>query len=412
MRLQIPGLDILLRLLSATLILAIREIRRHLLRSCLTSLGIIIGVAAVATLVTLGKGVSASVQEDISALGSNTLIVIPMRGDRAQARPFDQRDVEAVSTQISGVLDAAGTVSTTTNAFFGGINWSTKVEGGNRSFMRAQSITVELGRAFSEAEETTGNSVCLLGQTVVGKLFEDASAAIGESLRLGGIPCTVVGIMSPRNASGGSSDVDNSVLMPLKSVQRRFIGSSDIQTFYVRYDDAFAGSSMQESIAALLRERRLLRDIDRDDFDIIDTAQINDAASAITGTLTAMVAVIAGISLVVGGIGIMNIMLVSVTERTREIGIRLAIGALPHEVRLQFLIEAMVLCAFGGFMGLSLAFVLSLLLANLIDIPFVFDPIIYIVAFVFSASLGVVFGYYPASRASKLDPIEALRAES
>ena len=200
-------------------------------------------------------------------------------------------------------------------------------------------------------------------------------------------------------------------MMPLKTVQRRFIGSEDIQYFVVKYSDTYSSAAIQDSLVGLLRERRLLAEGVDNDFNVIDTAQINEALGMATGALTAMVAVIAGISLLVGGIGIMNIMLVSVTERTREIGIRLAIGALAREVRLQFLTEAVVLCCLGGLVGIALAFVLSWGLAGAIDVPFVFSPTINILSFVFSAFMGIAFGYYPAARASRLDPIDALRHE-
>jgi putative ABC transport system permease protein len=230
-------------------------------------------------------------------------------------------------------------------------------------------------------------------------------------MRVSQVPCTVIGVLEERGDGGGGSDQDNTVIMPLKTVQRRFTGNDNIQFFVVKYDEGYASSSIQDALVSLLRERRLLQGDANNDFNVIDTAQVNQALGAATGALTAMVAVIAGISLLVGGIGIMNIMLVSVTERTREIGIRLAIGALAREVRMQFLTEAVVLCCLGGAIGIALALVLSLGLSALIDVPFVFDPVINVLSFVFSAVMGIAFGYYPASRASRLDPIDALRHE-
>ena len=230
-------------------------------------------------------------------------------------------------------------------------------------------------------------------------------------MRLDSVSCTVIGVLEERGQGGGGQDQDNLVMMPLKTVQRRFIGNTDIQSFVVKYDSSYASSGIQDSLVDLLRERRLLQDGQDNDFNVIDTAQVNDALGAATGALTAMVAVIAAISLLVGGIGIMNIMLVSVTERTREIGIRLAIGALAREVQLQFLTEAVVLCCLGGMIGIVLAFGLSYGLASLVDVPFMFDPMINVMSFLFSAVMGIIFGYYPARRASRLDPIEALRHE-
>lgn len=399
-------------IIGATLALALREIRRHLLRSFLTTLGIIIGVAAVITMVTLGNGVTASVQSQISSLGSNVFVVFPLGGDRDVARPFKQDDVEAVKMQIAGILDAAGSVSTGTTAFHNGQDWSTTVQGADSAFLRAQNITVAEGRPFSSEEEISGRNVCIIGPKVRSTIFIPGVSPIGEQMRIGGASCTVIGVLKERGQGGGpGQDQDNSVIMPLKTVQRRFTGNDDLQFFVIRYDKTYASKTIQDSLIDLLRERRLLQGEASNDFNIIDTAQVNQALGAATGALTAMVAVIASISLLVGGIGIMNIMLVSVTERTREIGIRLAIGALAREVRLQFLTEAVVLCCLGGVVGIILAFLLSWSIAMAINVPFLFSPAVNLLSFFFSAAMGIIFGYYPARRASKLDPIDALRHE-
>ena len=402
----------MLGMFGATLLLAFREIRRHLLRSFLTTLGIIIGVAAVITMVTLGKGVTASVQDQISSLGSNVFIVFPTKGDRDAPRPFKQQDVDAVARQIGGVREAAGSVSTNVTAIHNGQDWATTVQGVDNDFLRAQSIDVTEGRMFTNEEMASGKDVCLIGAKVLGAIFVEGTSPLGEEMRVNQVSCTVVGVLKERGEGGGpNQDQDNTVMMPLKTVQRRFTGSNDLHYFVVKYDAAYSSASIQDSLIALLRERRLLQEGANNDFNIIDTAQVNEAVGSATGALTAMVAVIAGISLLVGGIGIMNIMLVSVTERTREIGIRLAIGALSREVRMQFLTEAVVLCCFGGLVGIGLALLLSWSLSGVIDVPFVFDPVINVASFLFSAFMGIAFGYYPAARASKLDPIDALRHE-
>ncbi|WP_301751348.1 ABC transporter permease [uncultured Erythrobacter sp.] len=398
-------------MLGSTLLLALREIRRHILRSILTTLGIIIGVAAVVTMVTLGNGVTASVQEEISSLGASNFIVFPVRTDRGTIRPFDEADVKAVEQQIAGVTIAAGTVAANATAFYNGQDWDTRVVGSNNDFLDAQSITVEEGRPFSKDEEEAGKNVCLLGLKVREAIFVPGTSPIGARMRLGDVSCQVIGVMEERGQGGNGADDDDAVYLPLKNVQRRFRGNENLDYFVVKYDPSYAPSVIQDSLVDLLRERRLLQGEQPNDFNVIDTAQVNQALGAATGALTAMVAVIASISLLVGGIGIMNIMLVSVTERTREIGIRLAIGALAREVRLQFLTEAVVLCALGGLVGIALGFGASIGLAAAIDVPFVFDPMINVVSFLFAAGMGIVFGYYPASRASKLDPIDALRHE-
>ncbi|HWW58534.1 MAG TPA: ABC transporter permease [Sphingopyxis sp.] len=397
---------------GATLLLAFREIRRHLLRSFLTTLGIIIGVAAVITMVTLGNGVTASIKDQISSLGSNVLIVFPVQGDRGAPRSFKQADVEAVRRQIAGVEDVSGSVSSSATAFHNGQSWRTSVQGVGNDFLRAQSIEVELGRPFSREEESAGKNVCLIGPKIRKAIFVAGSSPLGANIRLNNVSCTVIGVLKERGQGGGpDQDSDNVAMVPLKMAQRRFTGSSDLQYFVIKYDSAYSSTTIQDSLVGLLRERRLLQDTAANDFNIVDTAQVNQALGAATGALTAMVAVIAGISLLVGGIGIMNIMLVSVTERTREIGIRLAIGALAREVQLQFLTEAVVLCCFGGAVGIALAFFLSWGMATVIDVPFIFNPLVNALSFLFSALMGITFGYYPARRASKLDPIDALRHE-
>ncbi len=401
----------MLRMFGATFLLALREIRRHLLRSFLTTLGIIIGVAAVITMVTLGRGLTANVQEDIAGLGSNVFIVFPDGVDDRQPAPFDDMDVLAVERQIPGVINAAGSSQMPAVAFHNGQDWSTTVQGGDAAFFSAQSIKVVDGRGFSEQESDRGESVCILGPKVVDEIFVEGEV-LGETMRVGNVSCLVVGVIDERsNAVGGGQDADDVVFMPLKTVQRRFTGGTNIQFFVVKYDDSYTSASIQQQLIDLLRERRVIQEGEVNDFNIIDTADINETVNNVTGTMTAVVTVIAAISLLVGGIGIMNIMLVSVTERTREIGIRLAIGALAKEVRLQFLTEAVVLCCFGGLIGILLAFGLSITLASAIDLPFLFDPTVNIISFLFSAAMGMIFGYYPAHQASKLDPIDALRHE-
>ncbi|QZH76759.1 MAG: ABC transporter permease [Erythrobacter sp.] len=397
---------------GATLLLAFREIRRHLLRSFLTTLGIIIGVAAVITMVTLGRGLTASVQEEVSGLGSDVFIVFPTRVDpNVSPPPFDDEDVRMVEMQIPGVEGAAGSVNANAVAFHNGQDWQTSVQGGDSEFFTAQSIEVVEGRGFSTEEEARGESVCIIGPTIVEKIFVE-DAVIGEEMRVGDVSCQVIGVIDERaSAVGGGNDANDIVFMPLKTVQRRFTGSNNVQFFVVKYDPTYSSATIQQQLIDLLRERRVIQEGEDNDFNIVDTAQINDTVNTVTGTMTLVVTVIAAISLLVGGIGIMNIMLVSVTERTREIGIRLAIGALAKEVRLQFLTEAVVLCCFGGLVGIALAFGLSFSLSQAIDLPFAFDPVVNVLSFVFSAIMGIIFGYYPAHRASQLDPIDALRHE-
>ena len=395
---------------GTTLMLAFREIRRHILRSFLTTLGIIIGVAAVITMVTLGRGVTADIEEQISSLGSNMFFVFPIQTDRGQYRPFDERDVEAVREQIAGVNFVAGQVEAQVTAIHNGQDWRSKVEGVNNEVLDARGIELDEGRRFSEREQQAGANVCIIGPTVREEIFVPSQSPIGEHMRLNNVSCQVIGVFASR-ALGGNSDDDNATFMPLTNVQRRFTGNDDIGYMAVAYDPSYSSQAMTRALIDLMRERRVLLEGQANDFDIVDTGEINETVAATVGTLTIMVAAIASISLIVGGVGIMNIMLVSVTERTREIGIRLAIGALAREVQLQFLTEAVVLCCFGGVMGILLGFALSFSLSSALAISYVFDPFINILSFVISALIGIIFGYFPARRASRLDPIEALRHE-
>jgi len=396
---------------GATLLLAMREIRRHLLRSFLTTLGIIIGIAGVVTMVTLGKGVTASVEDQINSLGTNAFFIFPAQIDNRQPPPMKEDDVLAIMEQVAGVKMAAGQVERPVTAFHNGQNWNATVEGVGNDYLLARNIEIEEGRQFTAAEEQSGANVCIIGPTVLEEIFVPGVSPVGEEMRVNNVACRVIGLFKTRAAGGSNQDLDNNILMPLKNIQRRFIGNDDIGYIIVSYDPAYDSAAMQDALVALMRERRHVPEGEDPDFDMVDTAQVNETVATTIGLMTAMVAAIAGIALVVGGIGIMNIMLVSVTERTREIGIRLAIGAMAREVQLQFLTEAVVLCCFGGLLGILLALGLSYSLAGLMEVPWVFDPVSNVVAFLFCALLGIAFGYYPARRASKLDPIDALRHE-
>ncbi len=409
-----PGRASTARLMGTTVLLAFRAIRRHLLRSILTMLGIVIGVFAVVTMVTLGQGATASVRQQISSLGSNLLTVVPGqnvgRGGGAETpQPFKAADPIAIRDQVGGVLNVAPIVTASVTAVRNASNWSTTLTGAGNAYLDIENWTVADGRAFTDAEQQAGKTVCLLGVTVWNNLYQGADA-VGTRVRLGDVTCLVVGVLASRGG-GVHQDEDDAVIMPIKAVQRRFTGNSDIRVIIVAADPAYDSADVQRSIAALLRERRNISGDKLDDFTVFDNKQIADTLSGITGVLTAIVSAIAAISLLVGGIGIMNIMLVSVTERTREIGIRLAIGAVQREVMLQFLVEAVVLSCLGGLIGLVLALFASIGLSALLKVPFVFDPWTNLVAFLFSGLIGVVFGYFPARRAAALNPIDALRYE-
>jgi putative ABC transport system permease protein len=397
-----------------TIILAVREIRRHLLRSFLTTLGIVIGVAAVVTMVTLGQGATAAVAEQISSLGANILQIRPGQGfgrggGGPQPPDFQMADVEAIQDQIAGVRAVAPQAQSSGLAVRNAANWSTTVNGTTSQFFTAQQWALSAGRIWNEAEEESGKAVCIIGSTVQRNLFR-TDDPIGERFRIRDLSCEVIGTLAARG-QGGFQDQDDVVIMPIKAVQRRFSGNRDIRFIMVAVDDAYDTASVQSSIESLLRERRNIRPGQQDNFNIFDTRQISETLQGTTRILTMVMGAVAAVSLIVGGIGIMNIMLVSVTERTREIGIRLAIGAVAGEVLMQFLVEAVVLACLGGLIGLLLALVATFVVAPLIQVPFLFDPQINLIAFSVSALIGIVFGYFPARRAASLNPIDALRHE-
>jgi putative ABC transport system permease protein len=397
-----------------TIILAIREIRRHLLRSFLTTLGIVIGVAAVVTMVTLGKGATAAVAEQISSLGANILQIRPGQGfgrggGGPQSPDFDMADVEAIQEQVAGIRAVAPQAQSSGLAVRNAANWQTTINGTTSQFFTAQRWQLTDGRIWTDAEEQSGKAVCIIGATVQQNLFA-REQAVGERFRIRDLSCEVIGTLASRG-QGGFQDQDDVVLMPIKAVQRRFSGNRDIRFIMVAVDDAYETASVQSSIERLLRERRHVARGEQDNFNIFDTKQISETLQGTTRILTAVMGAVAAVSLIVGGIGIMNIMLVSVTERTREIGIRLAIGAVASEVLMQFLVEAVVLACLGGLIGLLLALVATFLLAPLIQVPFLFDIQINVISFSVSALIGIVFGYFPARRAASLNPIDALRHE-
>jgi putative ABC transport system permease protein len=396
-----------------TLLLSMRAIRRNLLRSFLTILGIVIGVAAVITMVTLGNGATKSVSDQISSMGSNMLIVIP--GQRfgpgsGDAPKFKSADIEAIRNQITNAERVAPVVNKGVTAVYQANNWSTVITGTNDDYFQAANWEIAAGRTFSEAEERAGKAVCVIGETVRDKLFGRQNP-VGSEVRLKQFSCEVIGLLRAKGQSSFGSDQDDTVLMPLRTVQRRLSGSQDINRLIVSVRDGASIDAVKSQLTLLMRERRNITDNEEDDFRVMDTRQIAETLTSTTKILTMLLSAVAAVSLLVGGIGIMNIMLVSVTERTREIGIRLAIGALEWEVLLQFLIEAVVLSSLGGLLGIALATGATIFLADLIGVPYLFGLSINLLAFVFSAAIGVIFGFFPARRAARLNPIEALRHE-
>ena len=401
-------------MLANALLLALRELRRNIMRSFLTMLGIIIGVAAVIILVTLGGGATRQVTEQISSLGSNLMMIAPGKrmgpGQSSSNVPFKTEDVEAIEREVT-MLRAVAPVSTSpVTVIFGNENWSTTVTGTTESYFDVVNRQLQEGRIFSASETRSGVAVCVIGETIRGNLF-GRQDPIGSKIRIGKISCEVIGLLESKGQSSMGQDQDDTILMPLRTFHRRIAGNNDIGMIQVSVKDGVSTDKAKADIERLLRVRRRLSPSDDDNFSVMDLKEISTMLTGTTQVLTGLLGAVAAVSLLVGGIGIMNIMLVSVTERTREIGTRLAIGALEREVLLQFLVESVVLASVGGLIGIILALSVSFGLASILSIPFVLNAPIVMVGFLFSGAIGIIFGYFPARKAARLDPIDALRHE-
>ncbi|MFI0846411.1 ABC transporter permease [Mesorhizobium sp. IMUNJ 23232] len=402
-------------MLLETIRLALRSVRRNVLRSFLTLLGIVIGVAAVIAMLTIGSGTTEKVKSDISRLGSNLLVVRAARPDRSGSTSFtprklDEKDVAGLVAGLTSVRAVSAEAQSTVRVVFGAQNVSASVSGTDIGYFTARDWNVALGRIFTESEVRGGTNVCLVGQTVRDQFF-GAGDPDGQSIRVGKMSCRVIGVLESKGTSGFGQDQDNVVLMPLETYQRRIAGDRDIDTIYVSALDGVATSEVQDEIETILRETRRIAPGADDNFDVRDMTQIADAMASATATMTGMLGAVAGVSLLVGGIGIMNIMLVSVTERTREIGIRLAIGAHERHILVQFLVEATVLSLLGGLIGIAIGLALAGAASLTLSIPFAPSLAVILLAVGFSALIGMVFGFFPALRGARLDPIVALRHE-
>ncbi len=397
--------------------IAVREIGRNMTRAFLTVLGIFIGVAAIITMVTLGQGATLAVKEQISSLGNNLLTLRPGAGFGSRASSagvphFTEKDAATISEQIAGVAAVAPVRNASLSTIYRQTARASVVSGTTPVYFQINKWRIAEGRFFTETDARSGSAVCVIGNTVRKELFGDESP-IGARIRIGKASCEVIGLLIAKGQAG-MGDQDDTIIMPLSALQRRMLGkasSHDINQIAISAVDGTDGNALITEITSLMRQRRNLRNTMDNNFNIFDTRQIAETLGATTQLMTMLLAAVAGVSLLVGGIGIMNIMLVSVTERTREIGIRLAIGATGGEVLLQFLVEAVTLSCVGGVLGIVLAFGLCAGLAQIIHVPFNYNLQINIVAFSFAAVVGIIFGYAPARRAARLNPIDALRHE-
>jgi putative ABC transport system permease protein len=403
-------------MLSNAFLIAIKEIKRNILRSFLTILGIVIGVASVIAMVMIGDGTTANVKESISKLGTNMLTLRvgqerrgPPREDNS-AKPFTEGDISAIKNEIQNIKAVASENSTKMNIVLGNKSTTSSVIGTNNDYFIIKDWEVTEGRIFDESELNSGKSSCIIGTTIVKQLFGEDNP-LGMNIRLKNLSCNVIGVLKSKGAAAFGNDQDEIIIVPLKMYQQKIKGDKDVTSILISITAENYISSAKSEITSLMQERRNLRLDEPDNFHIRDMQEMLSTMTSTTQMLTYLLGSIAGISLLVGGIGIMNIMLVSVTERTREIGTRLAIGAMENEVLLQFLVEAIVLSTFGGIIGIFLGLGIGYSTVSMIDLPFILNNQIILISFVFSTLIGVFFGYFPARKAARLNPIDALRYE-
>ncbi|MCG3651882.1 ABC transporter permease [Aliarcobacter butzleri] len=403
-------------MLSNAFLIAIKEIRRNILRSILTILGIVIGVASVIAMVMIGDGTTASVKESITKLGTNMLTLRvgqerrgPPREDNS-SKPFQNEDITAIKNEIQNIKGVAAENSTKMNIVYGNKSNNSSVIGTNNDYFIIKDWALKDGRIFDDSELSSGKSSCIIGTTIVTQLFGDENP-IGASIRLKNMTCNVIGVLASKGAAAFGNDQDEIVIVPLKMYQRKIKGDKDVSSIIISITEERYIENAKTEITSLMQERRAVKIGEPDNFHIRDMKDILDTMTSTTNMLTYLLGSIAAISLLVGGIGIMNIMLVSVTERTREIGTRLAIGAMESEVLLQFLVEAVVLSTWGGIIGIFLGLGIGYAIVNMMQLPFIINNQIIIISFVFSTLIGIVFGYFPARKAARLNPIDALRYE-
>ena len=402
---------------SSTWMIALRALRRNLMRSALTMLGIIIGVAAVIAMVAIGTGAKEQVASSIAQIGQNTVLVMSGAGSRGGVRggwgsspTLTRQDYEAIRKEIPGVIRATPDVRKNAQVMAGNQNVNTTVNGAGEDYAEIRAWEFLEGGNFSAADVKASAKVAILGQTVATNLFGDASP-VGQVVRIQNAPYVVVGLLKPKGMSMMGSDQDDVVLVPWTSALVRLTGTDSFRSITVQAESAEQVETVMEELSALLRQRHRIRDGAEDDFHVRSQQEIMEMATSTAQTMTLLLAAIAGVSLLVGGIGIMNIMLVSVTERTREIGVRMAVGARGGDILLQFLVEAVVLSVGGGLIGIGLGEGIAKIVSAKLGWNTLVSPESVALAFAFSAAIGIFFGFYPARKASGLDPIEALRYE-
>lgn len=401
-----------------TIKISVNALKRNKFRSFLTMLGIIIGVASVIVMLAIGQGSKKSIRDQMSSMGTNLIMVMPASQQRggvmmgnSSAQNMTLNDVIAIKKECAAVSAVTPEVRSSGQAVVGNSNWPTSVYGVNNKYFNIRKYTIKSGRSFSDKEIQTYAKVCLVGQTIIEKLFEGNTDPIGQTVRFKGIPLLIIGVLGEKGENGMGQDQDDLIIAPYTTVQKRILAITHIQSIFASAVSEEKNNDAIDQITASLRKSHKLKDGVTDDFQVRSQAEMVQTFSSISDVLTILLGAIAGISLLVGGIGIMNIMYVSVTERTREIGLRLSVGGRANDIMLQFLVESILLSVLGGIIGIAFGILMTYLAASIMNWPTVIMPTAVVMSFVVCSAIGIFFGWYPARKASNLNPIDALRYE-
>jgi len=398
--------------------IAITSLFRNKMRTALTMLGIVIGIASVIAMVSIGQASTQSVRGELSSMGSNMIMIMPARQNRggvdmgmSSSKTLDNKDLEALTKNTRYVAAVSPVVSSNKQLIYGNNNHSCSINGVSAAFLDIRKYELKEGVMFTEEDVKRYNKVCVIGQTVVDKLFTNGENPIGKTIRFGSIPMTVIGVLAEKGQSGMGDDQDDIVFAPYTTIQKRFLGITYFNMLYASATSEEESELAATEITYILRSTHGIKPGASDDFDIRTQEELVSTISSITGLMTTLLAAIASISLVVGGIGIMNIMYVTVTERTKEIGLRMAIGAHNRDIKLQFLCESVILSLIGGVIGIIFGLIISYVASKLLNMPFVVSEMAIVGSFFVCALTGIFFGWYPAKKAANMDPISALRYE-